>query len=1157
MTFFAKPRPKKRAIAMQATRLFSSFLTAALTCLLVLGTPNGHAEIRPDIGNGLALLDAQSNDANPFASMPTQSPRSHAMALMGESPLPPVPEKTAQRFRQVDAGGSATCGILQGSRRLLCWGLNDMGQASPPIGKYRFIAMGEHHGCAITDKGRLRCWGLYDAYPTVEQAKGRFLSVAAGDDHTCAIRSNHTVACWGNNDNGELDAPKGKFRQLVARGNHSCGVTAKDGRLLCWGDKSFIGYSQKVQAPVKRVATGQLHACALGVDGLAKCWGNGNFGETQAPADQFVDIVAGDWHTCGLRADHTALCWGRDQYGQTQIGMDKYRMIAAGGMQTCGILRGSRQMTCHGSFASNEVWYPQDPDAQLRASRADGQVRPQLAFLSFYEGLSGLLVSGLVNTGKMVDQKMEKWEGRMVPVQLGLLITNMFLGWLLPKPPNYLPMILNKLEDIQASIHELQRGQEKLQKQLNSTNLTLLKSWCDDRLDDYTAAYNLLDGQPYGETTGAHKAFAQVVNDQKEALTKTIDGGKVVAAPSANLERFRSHYLAKLRSARTKLANSLAGANGVQTATFEACFQKGYAEFKSANAGIADQIYPFDDRMIYQHTYQILRGALMMQEEMLWMEQEVEMQLAYQRLVEPRTDGIAPVDFNPEEHGRGLCLRADLLKDPANPEYNKRWEAVAGICQENRDRIQDAYMRLVGQVESAGGAYSDDQMVLSLTSEQMGLPKVDGGKDYKESNWLWVRNHVSDSGLLGKWLDYHQRDDSSPFYWNRPQMFYSQYDAGLYIWNSGCLNSTCTSKGASYNEGVWHSNGQAWEDIKLFRIARRKEAEEAKRNPGKEDLLGRMSTLEDMVAPACKRDANGNCMTEKDSKGNTVNIEGPRLPLFTGIDRKPFWMLGKKFTYNARSRLDLPSNWVNPEETKDKFELKCFVAKDINTNIDVKYDSGISDYKQYLYQGWYRPESKFGDSLWSYWGNDKAQSRLELSGMVCGMDEMAASLSMTHTASDIPYVKVTDCYGSDVWSANKWGDMRKYASFCSGYGFNYRPDLDKNYKYVSQLGWMVTKARYITNYGGNDYFVVDKYLDAYKPYTDGDLYHMPVVNISERKCKEKMVGQGERKRSRSGGAGQPEIPSICGADLDKTIDQLIPRPEFPPVPENIVRKPEY
>jgi hypothetical protein len=524
------------------------------------------------------------------------------MALMGESPLPPVPEITKERFRQADAGGSATCGILQGSRRILCWGRNDLGQASPPVGKYRYVAMGENHGCALTINGHLRCWGVPSAFPSPEQAKGRFLSVAAGDDHTCAIRANQNLACWGNNDNGELKVPIGKFRQVVARGDHSCGVT-RDNRLLCWGEKAFIDYSQSVHMPVKKVATGQLHACALRIDGLAQCWGNGIYGENQAPVDRFIDIVAGDWHTCGLRADHTALCWGRDQYGQTQVGMNKYRMIAGGGMQTCGILRGSSHLACHGSFANNEVWYPQDAQAQLRASQNDGQVRPHLALLAIFQGLSGVLSAGIVNTGKMVDKwpdPKSKWEARLVPVQLAALVTQMFMGWFGTKPEDSTVKIFDTLKDLQADIRKIEKGIDELKAQLNRTELAVLQSWCDQQLVDYGSAYNLLDGDAYGSMTGARKAYLQLLKAQEGAMTQSIDQQRIAAYPVAELDKFRDRYLAQLKSARTKLANSLIGANGVQTAALSACFQKGHSEWKTRLAANANG-YPFDDRGIYDY----------------------------------------------------------------------------------------------------------------------------------------------------------------------------------------------------------------------------------------------------------------------------------------------------------------------------------------------------------------------------------------------------------------------------------------------------------------------------------------------------------------------------------------------------------------------------
>ena len=34
------------------------------------------------------------------------------------------------------------------------------------------------------------------------------------------------------------------------------------------------------------------------------------------------------------------------------------------------------------------------------------------------------------------------------------------------------------------------------------------------------------------------------------------------------------------------------------------------------------------------------------------------------------------------------------------------------------------------------------------------------------------------------------------------------------------------------------------------------------------------------------------------------------------------------------------------------------------------------------------------------------------------------------------------------------------------------------------------------------------------------------------------------------------IPTICGADMDKTIRELIPRPEYPPIDVREVRLPD-
>ncbi|MCF7968414.1 MAG: hypothetical protein K9K68_04535, partial [Methylococcaceae bacterium] len=451
---------------MQAPRLFSSFLTAALTCLVVLGVPNGHAEPQPiltgfDMGNSAQMAASASVEAVPSTQATTGQTR--AMAMMGDDPLPPVPEETKEKFSTADAGASFVCGILKKDKSLKCFGQNDVGQSSPPKGQFKQLSLGQMHGCAITSENKLLCWGRNDAMPQSGQATGRYLSVAAGDDHTCARTIKNKVQCWGNNQNGELNVPPGKYRQLDARGDHSCAIT--DARqLTCWGDRAFTAFPQTQVGPFVKVATGQLHGCVLGQDGLAKCWGNDAYGQIQAPQEPFVDIVAGDWHTCGLRTDHTGMCWGRYQYGQNDPGQYRYKQISAGGNLTCGLLRNTGRMRCVGSFASNDLFYSGAENTFAAGQSADS-VRPQLAFLAVFEGVSALLASGIANTGKALDKKAWDWEKKGIMLQLGALFTNMILGWNKNAAPDkYLPT----LQKIQADVQEIKKDVGQIQTKLDT-----------------------------------------------------------------------------------------------------------------------------------------------------------------------------------------------------------------------------------------------------------------------------------------------------------------------------------------------------------------------------------------------------------------------------------------------------------------------------------------------------------------------------------------------------------------------------------------------------------------------------------------------------------------------------------------------------------------
>ena len=111
----------------------------------------------------------------------------------GEEIHPPANE----RFREIAANASATCGIRSGYT-LVCFG----GSPTPPSGY--FIALGPSvggHMCAIAFDRSLACWGQND-FGQADPPAGQFIQVSEGLWHSCAVKTDHSVVCWGSNATG-------------------------------------------------------------------------------------------------------------------------------------------------------------------------------------------------------------------------------------------------------------------------------------------------------------------------------------------------------------------------------------------------------------------------------------------------------------------------------------------------------------------------------------------------------------------------------------------------------------------------------------------------------------------------------------------------------------------------------------------------------------------------------------------------------------------------------------------------------------------------------------------------------------------------------------------------------------------------------------------
>ena len=105
------------------------------------------------------------------------------------------------------------------------------------------------------------------------------------------------------------------------------------------------------------ISAGLHHSCAIRDTGEIECWGNNQYGQTDAPEGNFVAVSAGLWHTCALRESGEIACWGSNaahyaglkaiEAGQSVPPTGRHTAVSAGSLHTCAI-RESGEIACWG-----------------------------------------------------------------------------------------------------------------------------------------------------------------------------------------------------------------------------------------------------------------------------------------------------------------------------------------------------------------------------------------------------------------------------------------------------------------------------------------------------------------------------------------------------------------------------------------------------------------------------------------------------------------------------------------------------------------------------------------------------------------------------------------------------------------------------------------
>ncbi|PYO93440.1 MAG: hypothetical protein DMD62_09885 [Gemmatimonadetes bacterium] len=256
----------------------------------------------------------------------------------------PVAVDGGRTFRAITAGVIHTCALTDagaaycwGDNNLKQVGYDTaattVGTPVPVAGGHTFklIAAGNYHTCGITSTDDAYCWGANNfgmlgsgdsvyssALPEPVAGGLKFKSIAGGAWHTCAVTTGGEAYCWGSTDFGLLGtglpashnqftpqhvAGAGHYLSVSLGVRHSCALDV-DGRLSCWGANdenqlAAVSHDRCVTQP----GSSNFVPCAL--QPIAS-----------APGHYFQAFISGSNHACGLSSNAAAYCWGKNEQGQ-------------------------------------------------------------------------------------------------------------------------------------------------------------------------------------------------------------------------------------------------------------------------------------------------------------------------------------------------------------------------------------------------------------------------------------------------------------------------------------------------------------------------------------------------------------------------------------------------------------------------------------------------------------------------------------------------------------------------------------------------------------------------------------------------------------------------------------------------------------------------
>lgn len=188
----------------------------------------------------------------------------------------------------VDLGlGKGFACALRADASVRCWSDGSAIAYAPStdLTKIKKIAVGEKHACALSEAGTISCWGQGESTQTMPFLRaGTPVEIAESGNIKCAWNSGgaRCVDGYAYSTPTDVVAKMPLLRNVVSislspgYAKSACAITTVDGvnRATCWGSGSAeLMKGAEALANPASIALGDESACAILVDGTARCWG--------------------------------------------------------------------------------------------------------------------------------------------------------------------------------------------------------------------------------------------------------------------------------------------------------------------------------------------------------------------------------------------------------------------------------------------------------------------------------------------------------------------------------------------------------------------------------------------------------------------------------------------------------------------------------------------------------------------------------------------------------------------------------------------------------------------------------------------------------------------------------------------------------------------